>query len=64
MALNPLQYVKESRAELTKVVWPTKTDTIKLSVLVLAASVLVGAYIAGLDTIFTLLVDTFLKKGQ
>ncbi len=61
MALNPLEYVKESKAELEKVVWPTKTDTIKLTVLVLMVSVIVGAYIAGLDAAFTLLVEKFLK---
>ncbi len=63
MVFNPLEYVKESRAELEKVVWPTKTETIKLTVLVLIVSVLVGAYIAGLDTLFTLLVERFLQKG-
>lgn len=64
MAINPLDYVKESKAELDKVVWPSRTDVVKLTVLVLAASVIVGAYIAGLDTIFTLLVERFLTKGQ
>jgi len=63
VVFNPLEYVKESRAELEKVVWPTKTETIKLTVLVLIVSVLVGAYIAGLDTLFTLLVERFLQKG-
>lgn len=64
VAINPLEYVKESKAELDKVVWPTRVDVIKLSVLVLAASVIVGAYIAGLDTLFTILVENFLQEGQ
>lgn len=60
MALNPLDYVKESKAELDKVVWPTRQETLKLTIVVVIASMLIGAYIAGLDTIFTLLVEKFL----
>ena len=61
MALNPLTYIKESKAELEKVVWPTKQETLKLTVIVIIVSILIGAYIAGLDTFFTLLVERFLK---
>lgn len=63
MALNPIEYIKESKAELDKVVWPTRTDTVKLTVLVLFVSVVVGAYIAGLDALFTILVENFLKQN-
>lgn len=61
MAINPLGYIKESKAELDKVVWPTKQETIRLTLVVLVVSVLVGAYIAGLDALFTMLIDKFLN---
>jgi preprotein translocase subunit SecE len=61
VAINPLDYVKESKAELDKVVWPTRQETLRLTIVVLIVSVLIGAYIAGLDTFFTLLVERFLK---
>lgn len=64
MAIKPLEYVKESKAELDKVVWPTRIEVIKLTILVLTVSVIVGAYVAGLDTGFTILVENFLQKGQ
>lgn len=64
MAINPLEYVKESKAELDKVVWPSRADVIKLTILVLAVSVVIGAYIAGLDTLFTILVENFLVAEQ
>ncbi len=52
MASNPLTYVKQSKEELDKVVWPTRVETIRLTLIVIAISILVGAYIAGLDAIF------------
>lgn len=51
MAFNPTTYVKESKEELDKVVWPTKTETVRLTLVVLAVSVVIGAYIAGIDAI-------------
>lgn len=49
------------RQELKKVEWPTREKTVKLTILVVAASVAVGAYIGGLDAIFTYLL-TYLVK--
>jgi preprotein translocase subunit SecE len=59
--VNPINYIKESKAELDKVVWPTRQETVRLTIVVFAVSFLIGAYISGLDTFFTLLVDKFLK---
>ena len=62
MAINPLSYLKESKAEFDKVVWPTRQETVKLTVLVLIVAIIVGAYIAGLDAVLTQLVDRFLRN--
>ena len=59
--INPLSYLKESKSELNKVVWPTKQETIRLTLVVLVVSVIVGAYIAGLDAFFTMLIERFLN---
>lgn len=56
---NPVAYIKESRAELEKVVWITKSETIRLTVVVIAVSLIVGAYISGLDTILAKLTERF-----
>ena len=61
VAINPLNYLKESKAELEKVVWPTKQETLRLTVVVVIVSIIIGAYIAGMDTFFTLLVEKFIK---
>ena len=58
---NPLLFLRQVRQELKKVEWPTREKTAKLTVLVIAASVLVGGYIGGLDAVFTYLL-TYLVK--
>lgn len=45
--MNPLQFLGEVKAELSKVVWPTKKETIKYTVVVIIFSVAV-ALILGL----------------
>ncbi len=49
---NPVQFVKEVIAELKKVTWPTREETIKLTVVVIVLSFLVGAFIGILDVTF------------
>ncbi len=49
---SPTKFVKEVIAELKKTTWPTRQETIKLTVIVIALSLIVGAFIGVLDTIF------------
>jgi preprotein translocase subunit SecE len=44
-----LRFLSESRAELRRVVWPTRSELINYSLVVLVAIVLLTALIAGLD---------------
>lgn len=50
---NPLKpafaYVRESKEELEKVTWPTRRQTARYAVIVIAVSVAVGAFFAALD---------------
>lgn len=61
MAINPLTYVKQSKEELDKVVWPTKMETIRLTLIVLLLSIIVGAYIAGVDAIMAKISERFFR---
>lgn len=45
-----LQFVKSAQAELRKVVWPTRQETIQTALIVLALVVLLALIIWGLDT--------------
>ncbi len=54
------RYLVESWAELKKVAWPTRETVIRLTLLVVAVSLLVGIYIFVLDRIFNTLLDVVL----
>ncbi len=58
---NPLTFVREVRTELRKVDWPTRQQTIRLTVLVIVASIVFGFYIGGLDALFTLLLKNLVQ---
>lgn len=45
------QFVYDTRTELRKVVWPTREQTMNLTGLVIAVSLVVAAFIGGIDFI-------------
>ncbi len=51
--MNIFGFIREVRAEISKVTWPTRDDTIKLSLIVVVISLVVGIYLGGLDLLFT-----------
>lgn len=55
-----LTFLKEARIELKKVSWPTRAQTIRYTVAVLVMSLVVAAFLGGLDFLFTYLLNTFL----
>lgn len=48
-----LTFIKEVRTELLKVTWPTRADTIRLTLIVVLLSIAAGIYLGGLDLLFT-----------
>lgn len=47
--------IRETRSELRKVVWPTREETIRLTVVVIAISVVIGLILFLGDTLFLFL---------
>lgn len=45
-------YIKETRLEMRKVVWPTRQQTIRFTIMVIAVSVGVSLILGGFDFIF------------
>jgi len=50
---DPIVFLKEVRDELQKVVWPTRAEIIRLTVVVVIISLFVGIFIGGVDLILT-----------
>lgn len=53
-------YIKETKGELKHVSWPTKKQTTSFTILVIAVSVIVAAYLGLFDYIFIVILGKFL----
>jgi len=58
----PIRFVREVISELTKVTWPTRQETIKLTVVVIAISLIVGVFIGVIDSVFLNITTKFLVR--
>ncbi|KKP90596.1 MAG: Preprotein translocase, SecE subunit [Candidatus Moranbacteria bacterium GW2011_GWC2_37_73] len=57
-----IQFFLEAKAEMLKVNWPTKKQTVNYTLLVVAVSLVVAGFLGGLDWIFSYILKTFIIK--
>jgi preprotein translocase SecE subunit len=50
--LNPLAFLRSVKVELDLVKWPSHQETLRLTTIVVAGTVVVAAYIGALDILF------------
>lgn len=58
---SPVTFLKETRDELKKVVWPTRQEVIRLTAVVILVSLIVGIFLGGLDFVFTKVMEIVVK---
>ena len=61
MAKSPVTFLKEVRDELKKVVWPSREEVTRLTLIVIIVSLLVGVFLGGLDFVFAKLLALVAK---
>jgi preprotein translocase subunit SecE len=59
---NPIQFIKEAKNELIKVVWPSRQDTIRMTLGVIAISLIVAAILGAADFGITKLFEYAVSK--
>lgn len=59
---KPVAFFKEVKSELDKVIWPSRQEAIKLTLVIILVSVAVGIFIGGLDFIFTKIMEIILRR--
>lgn len=57
-----INYLKEVRFELSKVIWPKRKEVIKLTLIVLLISGIIGVYVGVVDLGFTKLLESIISK--
>ncbi len=55
MAMNPVKFINETRAEISKVVWPTRREVVMTTIMVFI--------MAALTAVFFSLVDLLIRSG-
>jgi preprotein translocase subunit SecE len=56
-----VKFVRETYDELKQVVWPSRKEVIRLTLIVIFLSVLMGLYIGGLDWVFAKAMELILR---
>lgn len=59
--LKPLVFLREVKLELERVIWPSRAETVKLTLIVIGVSAAVGLFLGVLDFILTKVTELFLK---
>jgi preprotein translocase subunit SecE len=58
---NPVSYIKEVASELKKVTWPTKKQTIDMTIIVVVISLVVAVYLTGVDFFLNKVITSIIK---
>ncbi len=61
MANKVVQYIKESRDELKKVVWPSRKETVKYTLLVIGISFAMAVFLGALDFGLTIVLEQVIR---
>ncbi|OGV89426.1 preprotein translocase subunit SecE [Microgenomates group bacterium RBG_19FT_COMBO_39_10] len=59
---KPFVFLKEVRTELTKVSWPSREQAIRLTLIVIATTVVAALFLGAFDLLFTNLAGLVIRK--
>lgn len=62
--VNPGEFIRQVRAESSKVVWPTWPDTVRTAIMVLIMTTILGLFFLGVDTVFNGIVGWLLGLAK
>ena len=60
---NLFRYIKDSIAEIKKVVWPSRNDTVRMTMFVIAFTCVFASFIFGVDTLIRVIFNYILVRG-
>jgi preprotein translocase subunit SecE len=58
---NPGEFIRQVRAEASKVVWPSRQETVTTSIMVGIMMVILAVFFLGVDTVFGWIVQQLLS---
>ncbi|MAH90060.1 MAG: preprotein translocase subunit SecE [Candidatus Pelagibacter sp.] len=61
---NPLKYVQQVRSEVSKIVWPTRKETMTTTLMVFVMAAIVALFFFIIDTLTSNILDIILKLSS
>ncbi|OGE30379.1 preprotein translocase subunit SecE [Candidatus Daviesbacteria bacterium RIFCSPHIGHO2_01_FULL_44_29] len=50
-----IDFLREVKVELSKVIWPSRLETVKLTTIVIVVTIIVGFFVLGIDYVLAFL---------
>lgn len=60
--VKPISFLLEVKKEMERVTWPSRKETLKLTLVVIGVSVTLGLFLGGIDFFLTKMAELFLKQ--
>jgi len=60
--VTPGEFIRQVRSEASKVVWPTRRETVMTAVMVLIMTSLLAIFFLGVDSVFSTIVQFLLRQ--
>lgn len=58
---NPSEFFRQVKTEVSKVVWPTRAETIQTAIMVLIMTIILAFFFLGVDAVFSSIVQWLLS---
>jgi preprotein translocase subunit SecE len=62
--ISPIEFFNQVKTETSKIVWPSRRETIMTGVMVLIMATMLGLFFLGVDSFFDLVVRSLLRLAQ
>ncbi len=61
---TPGEFLRQVRTEVSKVVWPTRAETIQTAIMVLIMTIILAFFFLGVDAVFSSIVQWLLSLAS
>lgn len=61
---NPIEFIRQVQAEVRKVTWPTRRETVMTAIMVMIMTTLLGLFFFAVDSVFSRIVRFLLELAQ
>jgi preprotein translocase subunit SecE len=61
---SPGEFIRQTRTEISKIVWPTRKETTQTAIMVLIFTIILATFFLGVDALFATIVRELLALAQ